>query len=223
MSSPYHHLRLSDAERADAMAALGHAFGEGRFSLEEYDNRCKAVAAADFRSDLLPLFEDIPQNPGQTLGPDAAAAGSTGTDPYSDTPGEMVVYTAKEIMQTRRSGRRMRTGAFLLGSTGALAGTMVLGTAGLELLASVCFLLIPTLFILLYIMKVGPDDWYTPSLRALERNRRDLVRAKQLEIEASQAYEQAQRKLERKAQIDRLTGDALNVAQQTVNRFKPRD
>lgn len=217
MSSPHNHLRLSDAERADAMAALGHAFGEGRFSLEEYDNRCKAVAAADFRSDLLPLFEDIPQNPGQTLPPGAAPGMQT------EIPGEMVVYTAKEIMQTRRAGRRMRTGAFLLGSTGALAGTMVLGGLGAEILAGVCFLLIPTLFVLLYVMKVGPDEWHTPSLRQLERNRRELVRAKQLEIEASQAYEQAQRKLERKAQIDRLTDDALNMAQQTMNRFKPRD
>ena len=99
----------------------------------------------------------------------------------------------------------------------------VLGGLGAEILAGVCFLLIPTLFVLLYVMKVGPDEWHTPSLRQLERNRRELVRAKQLEIEASQAYEQAQRKLERKAQIDRLTDDALNMAQQTMNRFKPRD
>ena len=72
-------------------------------------------------------------------------------------------------------------------------------------------------------MKVGPDNWYQPTIRELEKQRRQMVRAHQLELEQSQAYELAQRKMERKAQIDRLTGDALNMAQQTMNRFKPRD
>ena len=67
MSSAFQpdHIRLSDAERADAMNALGHALGEGRLSLSEYDERCREVAAAQVRADLDPLFADIPQRPGE--------------------------------------------------------------------------------------------------------------------------------------------------------------
>lgn len=217
VSSP-NNLRLSDAERAEAMSALGEAFGQGRLSLDEYDSRCKAAAAANFRSDLAPLFQDIPQRP--QLEP-LVLGGSTVVPRQAE--GEMQVYTAQEIMQARRSGQRMRAGAFWLGTIGSIVGGAAIGVMGLEILGGLTIMLgMPALFILLYVMKVGPDSWYQPSLRELERNRRQAVVAKQLELEAAQAYEQAQRKLERKAQIDRLTGDALDVAQQTVNRFRPK-
>ncbi|WP_234947720.1 MULTISPECIES: DUF1707 domain-containing protein [Corynebacterium] len=218
-----HNLRLSDAERTEAMSALGKAFGEGRLSLDEYDTRCKAVAAANYHADLTPLFQDIPQRP--NFSPSAATG--TGSTIWSQaTTGaagnELQVYTAPEIMAARRAGQRKRAGAFWLGTIGAI-GAMGIG-AGINapVLSGLAMLLIPTLFVLLYIMKIGPDDWYMPTLNQLERNRREVAKAKALELEASHAYEQAQRKLERKAQIDRLTNDALGMAQDTLDRFKPK-
>nr|WP_256478118.1 DUF1707 domain-containing protein [Corynebacterium stercoris] len=214
---------MSDAERTEAMSALGKAFGEGRLSLDEYDTRCKAVAAANFHADLAPLFQDIPQRPdfGSSL---STATGSTvwSQANTSAVGNELQVYTAPEIMQVRRAGQRKRAGAFWLGTIGAV-GLISLGEAlGASVLSGFAVLLIPTLFVLLYVMKVGPDDWYMPTLSQLERGRREVAKAKALELEASHAYEQAQRKLERKAQIDRLTNDALGMAQDTLDRFKPK-
>ena len=216
MSSAFQpdHIRLSDAERADAMSALGHALGEGRLTLAEYDERCRDVAAAQLRSELEPLFADIPQRPGEHRAGEHEAGAPAGV-PAPQAPSEMAVYTAREVVETRRQGQKKRFGTFLLGSIGSLAGVIVFGSAQLEVLAGLTFLLIPTLFVLLYVMKVGPDDWYTPTVRQLEKHRRQAMRAQQLELET-------QRKMERQEQLSQLTGDAIGLAQNTVNRFKPR-
>lgn len=205
MSSAYQpdHVRLSDADRTAAMSALGNALGEGRLNLDEYDERCKACTTAKTRADLAPLFEDIPQFP---------AYGSQELEPAQhDVP----VFTAREVVEARRSGRRIRAGIFWLGTIGAVTAT---GVSGVGLFLA----LIPTLFILLYVMKVGPDAWYAPSLRDMERAKRRLVRAKQLELEADRAHDAARRKLERRDQIDKLTGDTLNFAQESLNKFRNR-
>ena len=109
----------------------------------------------------------------------------------------------------------MRAGIFWLGAVGSF-------TAAVAINAPALFAVIPVLFILLYVMKVGPDSWYSPSLRDIERAQRRLVRAKQLELEADRAFEVAQRKVERREQIDRLTGDTLNFAQESLNKFRRR-
>lgn len=182
MSSAFQpdHIRLSDAERVDAMEALGHALGEGRLSLAEYDDRCRDAAAAQTHADLEPLFADIPQRPGKQRGEP-----QQGAPQGSQAPSEMTVYTAREIVETRRKGQRTRAGVFWLGTIGTIAACGVFGSAGLDALAGLTLLIIPTLFILLYVMKVGPDDWYMPNIRQLEKNRRQAVRAKQLELEAN--------------------------------------
>lgn len=200
------HIRLSDADRTEAMSALGEALSEGRLTLGEYDERCQCCTQAQTRADLVPLFADIPQAPvmGSSAGMPAA---------QHDVP----VFTARELVEARRSGRRTRAGIFLLGTIGSitLAGTAASHPAVLAV--------IPMLFILLYVMKVGPDSWYSPSLRDMERSKRRLVRAKQLELEADRAYDRAHRKAERREQIDQLTGDTLNFAQESLNRFRRRD
>ena len=96
----------------------------------------------------------------------------------------------------------------------------VVGALGLTALHPVFLLIIPTLFILLYVMKVGPDSWYTPSLRQLEQQRRQEIKRRQLEIEAAQVHQQALMRAQRKDQINQMTNDALNIAQDTVNRFR---
>ncbi|MQA08568.1 MAG: DUF1707 domain-containing protein [Pseudonocardiaceae bacterium] len=53
-------MRLSDAERQDALDALGEHFKSGRLDVDEYGERTAHVAAARMRSDLKPLFADLP-------------------------------------------------------------------------------------------------------------------------------------------------------------------
>ncbi|MGV0388437.1 DUF1707 SHOCT-like domain-containing protein [Corynebacterium sanguinis] len=205
MSTPYGRYRLSDAERNDAMSALSTALGEGRLTMDEFDRRCTMIAQAEFQGDLEPVFTDIPQHPVLRATPTTAVE----------------VYSADEIVAARRDGQKTRAGVFWLGTLGSVAGTAIVASAtGGSGLAALILLLIPTLFILLYMMKVGPESWYTPSLRQLERKRRQLVRMRQLEIESANAHEEALRRAQRKAQVSQLTDDALDVAQRTVKRFK---
>ncbi|WJY68911.1 DUF1707 SHOCT-like domain-containing protein [Corynebacterium auris] len=202
MTTPSGNFRISDAERSTAIDALGQALGEGRLSMEEFDTRCEAVAHAQFKEELDPLFRDLP----------ARSA--------SPTPMQPGVYTADEIRSARRQGQRTRAGVFWLGTFASLGGTMTLAAASASAASAVPLLIIPTLFVLFYVMKVGPDSWYTPSLRQLERQRRELVRSRQIELEAAQADEIAAQRAQRRQQVNKLTSDALDVAQQTVNRFK---
>ena len=208
MSTPYGNMRIGDAERMHAMDTLGRALGEGRLTMDEFDQRCNQVASAQTNNDLRPILADLPSAPLST------ELASTDADK---------MYSAREIVLARRQGQRTRAGVFWLGTLGTVGASFAASVLAGPALSSLLLLVIPTLFVLLYVMKVGPDNWYQPSIRELEKQRRQVVRARQLELEQSQAYELAQRKLERKAQIDRLTGDALNMAQQTMNRFKPRD
>ncbi|WP_288833354.1 DUF1707 domain-containing protein [uncultured Corynebacterium sp.] len=208
MSTSYGNFRISDAERSEAIATLSRALGEGRLTMDEFDSRCEAVARAQFLSDLTPLFDDLPT----TASPAAV--------PALLTPSEPALYGADEIRATRRQGQRMRAGVFWLGTLGSFALSGVAGAVTSSGLSALPLLIIPTLFILLYVMKVGPDEWYTPSIRQLERRRRELVRVQQLEIEASRAHEIAAQRAQRRQQVSQLTTDAINVAQQTVSRFK---
>ena len=204
VSTPYGNYRIGDAERMEAMDTLGGALGEGRLTMEEFDQRCLQVAEAQTHADLQPILGDLPpathqpsERPGTALQP--------------QVPNEAVLYSQAEIMRARRSGQRMRAGTFWLGTIGAF---------GLTTVSPVFLLLIPTLFILLYVMKIGPDSWYTPSIRQLELQRRQQLKARQLEIESAKAHQQALMKAQRKDQFNQLTNDALDVAQQTVQRFK---
>lgn len=53
-------LRIGDAERDHAAAALGEHYATGRLSKEEYEERSERVWAARFQTDLEPLFADLP-------------------------------------------------------------------------------------------------------------------------------------------------------------------
>ncbi len=206
VSTPYGNFRIGDAERMEAMDTLGRALGEGRLTMEEFDQRCLQVAEAQTHADLTPVLGDLPP---ATHNPQSANTASTALQPQ--VPNEAVLYSQAEIMRARRSGQRMRAGTFWLGTIGAF---------GLTTVSPVFLLLIPTLFILLYVMKIGPDSWYTPSLKQLEMQRRQDLKARQLEIESAKAHQQALMRAQRKDQFNQLTNDALDVAQQTVQRFK---
>jgi uncharacterized membrane protein len=53
------HLRVSHAEREDAIAILGKQLSEGRLTAEEYSQRSAAVAAALTRGDVRQLIADM--------------------------------------------------------------------------------------------------------------------------------------------------------------------
>ena len=207
MSTPYSRIRLSDAERADAMSALGNALGEGRLTMDEFDDRCRRIAEAEFHADLEPIFGDIPQSPQVPAEPE----------------GPVQLYTPHELVAARRDGQKTRAGLFWLTTFGSAGGAVVLGEVFNSSAPAALLLLIPAVFVLLYVMKVGPDSWYTPSLRQLERKRRELVRIQRLEIEASNAREEAMRKAARRQQMNQITDDALAAAHRTVKRFTGKE
>jgi hypothetical protein len=54
-------LRVGDAERQQAVTALGEHYAAGRLDQDEYDTRIQAAYAAKTRVDLQGLFGDLPE------------------------------------------------------------------------------------------------------------------------------------------------------------------
>ena len=87
---------------------------------------------------------------------------------------------AQEIEAAHRDGRKTRAGVLGLTTVGALAGTGVLGAMASPF-AAVLLFLVPVVWILLYVMKVGPAEWHVPSARAVDKQRiRELRTAEKL-------------------------------------------
>lgn len=59
MSEP--DIRIGDAEREEALKALGEHMSAGRLQLDEYGDRSALVTTAKTRGDLLALFADLPE------------------------------------------------------------------------------------------------------------------------------------------------------------------
>jgi hypothetical protein len=57
-------LRISDAEREQAAAALGEHYAQGRLTKEEHAERLDRIWAARTRADLRPVFGDLPAGDG---------------------------------------------------------------------------------------------------------------------------------------------------------------
>ena|SRR5437764_2722155 len=53
-------MRLSDAERQDALDVLEEHVRSGRLDIDEYGSRSAKVTAAKRVSELIPLFDDLP-------------------------------------------------------------------------------------------------------------------------------------------------------------------
>lgn len=53
-------IRVGDAEREEALQALGDHMSAGRIDIDEYGERTARVAASKTRGDLLALFKDLP-------------------------------------------------------------------------------------------------------------------------------------------------------------------
>jgi hypothetical protein len=58
---PPDQLRVGDAERQQAVSALGEHFATGRLDQDEYDTRVQSAYASRTRVDLQGLFGDLPE------------------------------------------------------------------------------------------------------------------------------------------------------------------
>ena len=71
-------LRLSDADRQEALDVLGEHFAQGRLDRDELDERSDAVWSAKTHGDLSPLFADLPGSAAATPRPRSRWRGPTG-------------------------------------------------------------------------------------------------------------------------------------------------
>lgn len=187
-------VRLSDLDRSEAVARLSYALGEGRLDSDEFNRRCEEVGEATTHRDLVPLFHDLP-------------------DHQPQHPGELEqTFTRSEIERARANGKNTRFGVFSLGSLASFAAAVGISTATGTAAWALLLLIIPALFTVLYIMKAGPDSWYAPSPRQLERQQLK-------ELQTARRMEEERRKAERSEQRDQLTGGAMDLAQRTLDRF----
>lgn len=135
------------------MNQLARAVGEGRITMDEFEQRSNDIMRAATRRDLVPLFADIP---------------ARGTQ-------ELKVYSQGDLERARAAARKPRLATALIGTIGLNVAAISVGVAGtgaggaavggvVTLLA-----LVPVLWILLYVAKVGPENWSTPSARQMER------------------------------------------------------
>ncbi|MBB6628022.1 DUF1707 domain-containing protein [Nocardioides sp. KIGAM211] len=69
------HLRMSDAEREQAAAALGEHYAQGRLTTDEHGERLDQVWAARTRGELAPVFRDLPGPAPMGAGQPSAPAG----------------------------------------------------------------------------------------------------------------------------------------------------
>lgn len=196
-TSPYDPaVRLSDAERTAAMNQLAQAVGEGRLTIAEFEDRSDDVMQARTRGELVPVFAGIPVLPTQ----------------------ELKVYSQGDVARAREAAKKPRLATALVGSGaltfGAIAffmGTSV-GPNMLALGGIGCIFLIPMLWIMLYVAKVGPDSWHAPSARQIERQRMREIQAATALQRAEQKELEAQMWAQRRRQAGELTGEAMDFA-----------
>ena len=185
--------RVSDEDRQHAIELLGIHFSQGRLTIDEYDQRVSVASAAQNNNDLNALFTDLPDLPSATL-----------------TKGSQSLVTMSDgtVLPPASYGRNIRLG-LLLGSSTLLAMPVAFNDA----LAPILFL-IPLIFILLYIMKVGPESWHTASrIRQSKRLQRDQLRMDKEKLQLEQ--KQRRREIQQEAM-----GSAMDFAHTVMNSAK---
>lgn len=185
-------VRVGDADRDRAISLLGVHFADGRLSITEYDERCRAVAAAETRAQISEQFSDLPALP-------VTPAGISGA--------EVTVYSAAEIEQYHRRGADPRAGIMALTGVAGVTVAVLLGSVA----SIIPVMAIAVVAILLYVMKIGPESWNVPSPAALERARVRRVRqARQLELE--------EKRVQRRIRQTELTTDAIDMAHRVIGK-----
>ncbi|WP_371325886.1 DUF1707 domain-containing protein [Corynebacterium sp. HMSC069E04] len=197
-------MRLSDAERTNAVNDLAQALGEGRLSMDEFEERTDAIMEATTRRELAAVFMDIP----------------------TKASSELKIYSQGEVARAYQSTRKPRLATALVGSLGLFFGSIAsfaaLSGVTAALTGTGLLFLIPALWIMLYVAKVGPESWHRPSPRQIERQRmRELKAAGAEERAQMRALEQAQW-AERRRQASEITGDAMNLAKRKLEQWNQK-
>nr|WP_246823983.1 DUF1707 domain-containing protein [Corynebacterium sp. HMSC069E04] len=203
MTNPFS-MRLSDAERTNAVNDLAQALGEGRLSMDEFEERTDAIMEATTRRELAAVFMDIP----------------------TKASSELKIYSQGEVARAYQSTRKPRLATALVGSLGLFFGSIAsfaaLSGVTAALTGTGLLFLIPALWIMLYVAKVGPESWHRPSPRQIERQRmRELKAAGAEERAQMRALEQAQW-AERRRQASEITGDAMNLAKRKLEQWNQK-
>ena len=86
-------LRIGDAERDEAIAALGEHYAAGRITKDEYEERAGRVWAARFDADVTPLFADLPPSRSAVKAPPAGVR-----QHRSGLPGYRMFFLAPVMM-----------------------------------------------------------------------------------------------------------------------------
>jgi len=146
--------RIGDAERQKAMDDLGKHFTAGRLDITEYDNRLTSVAEATMWSDLIPIFSDLPA---------ITDTNTSATIPHAAGIPEEDKFSRSEIEENYRSGKRIKLGIMILMFMAAMSATLILQDRLVAFTTMMTFL---AMFVLLYVMKLGPKSWHQPSPRA---------------------------------------------------------
>ena len=204
--------RIGDAERQKAMDDLGKHFTAGRLDITEYDNRLTNVVEATMWSDLIPIFSDLPA---------ITDTNTSAAIPHAAGIPDEVKFTSSEIEENYRSGKRIKLGIMILMFMAVVSATLILHTA---LIAFTMTMTSLTMFVPLYVMKLGPKSWHQPSPRALARQRqRQIAQAQVMQVQAMQlahAQQMAQQRALRQQRQAEITNAALDVTNQYIQRLR---
>lgn len=183
-------IRVSDQERSDAMSALGAHFAQGRLDIVEYEERITTATAARSRHELDELFYDLP--------------------PLTAQADLVPFYSAAEIEKAHQRGAKPKLGITLLSIIVALAG--IIATSAMpnaDAWGAAFVLLPPAVFVLLYVMKVGPESWHAPSPKQLDRQRLAALRAEH-------RFQKEQQRQLRRQKTDQLQQQVLRYAEKRL-------
>ena len=207
--------RIGDAERQKAMDDLGKHFTAGRLDITEYDNRLTNVTEATMWSDLIPIFSDLPA---------ITDTNTSAAIPHAAGIPEEAKFSRSEIEENYRSGKRIKLGIMILTFMAAVSATVVLQD---KLVAFTTMMTFLAMFVLLYVMKLGPKSWHQPSPRALARQRRrQIAQAQAMQVQAMQlahARQMVQQRVIRQQRQAEITNAALEVTNQYVQRLRNRN
>ncbi|MDO4632021.1 MAG: DUF1707 domain-containing protein [Corynebacterium sp.] len=138
--------RISDTDRQQAMDNLSNHFAAGRLNVTEYDARLAAIADAQMKSELTHVFGDLPT----TMKAPVAVAPPT---------------VDGDALAAYKYGRNMRIGVVML----TFLGAPLFGVLSLQFLSGVMPIMAIILFVLLFVMKLGPKSWHQPDPRKAPR------------------------------------------------------
>ena len=82
--------------------------------------------------------------------------------------------------------------------------------------------LIPIVWILLYVAKIGPQSWHAPSVRQIERQQQREIRALTAHERAHQKELEKKMWAERRQQAGEITGQAMEMAKKQISKWNKK-